>query len=395
MKKVLFTLLVSSCSFVINAQVKLDKAYTPPNGNYYFELSNNGTTTLNVGCYTLISYYKTSLERGFHVITLPNQNLTSDGVIAIGTSQPHYQNNFNSRINLNFNHLFSEGLLQRHVINRNNTGFLNNTSLSNAGNLFNELVSTNEFDDHFVLLFNGNTLIDASFTVDANKNLSQFLKLLPNLSFTNTCGNLVSVRFGALQSMYASIFNRPNESNEYGYFKEFEVQRNNATVQIAWQTTRERNNRGFEIERRIGNEPWTTVAYIATLSTNGSSNETLKYLYGDNGMVRGSAEYRLRQIDVSGQSTYSAVRTLNAFGEASKVVVYPNPSTDGRVNVAFGNVNSLRDVQVLDINGQMVQQWVSVNNTNQQINNLRRGNYYIRVIDRQTGAISSQQLIVQ
>jgi hypothetical protein len=75
--------------------------------------------------------------------------------------------------------------------------------------------------------------------------------------------------------------------------------------------------------------------------------------------------------------------------------VYPNPSPDGRINVAFGNVNSLRDVQIIDISGQLIQQWLSVNNTNQQINNLRRGNYIVRVIDRQTGTVSSEKIIVQ
>jgi hypothetical protein len=63
--------------------------------------------------------------------------------------------------------------------------------------------------------------------------------------------------------------------------------------------------------------------------------------------------------------------------------------------VAFGNVNSLRDVQIIDISGQLIQQWLSVNNTNQQINNLRRGNYIVRVIDRQTGTVSSEKIIVQ
>ena len=198
-----------------------------------------------------------------------------------------------------------------------------------------------------------------------------------------------------MQSAYASIFNRPNQPNDYGYFKEFQIQRNNAIVQIAWQTAREQNNRGFEIERRSDNEPWTTVAYVATLAPTGNSSETLKYLYGDNTPLRGNLQYRLRQVDVNGRATYSPVRTINVLGEENKIVIYPNPSTDGRVNISFGNVNSLRDVQVLDINGQLIQQWLSINSNSQQLTNLRRGNYFVRVIDRQTGTMTSQKLIVQ
>jgi hypothetical protein len=396
MKKILFTILISFFVFFADAQVILTKAYTPQNGAYYFELANNGTTPLNLSCYTLASYFKTTTDRGFYAITLPNQNLTANGVVTIGSAEPFYQNSYSSHINLSLKSLFAEGLLQRHVLNTTtNSSFINNTSLFNSSNFLNQLANTNEFDEHIVLLFNGNTLVDASFTVDANNNLSQFLKLLPNLSFTNSCGNLVTVRFGALQSMYATIFNRPNETNDYGYFKEFEIRRNNATVQIAWQTTREQNNRGFEIERRIGTEPWTTVAYVATLAPDGNSSETLRYLYGDNTLLAGNAQYRLRQIDMNGRTTYSPVQSLNSLGMVDKVVVYPNPSPDGRINVAFGNVNSLRDVQIIDISGQLIQQWLSVNNTNQQINNLRRGNYIVRVIDRQTGTVSSEKIIVQ
>jgi hypothetical protein len=68
---------------------------------------------------------------------------------------------------------------------------------------------------------------------------------------------------------------------------------------------------------------------------------------------------------------------------------------DGRVTVSLGKLNSLRDIQVIDLNGQLVQQWLSVNNNTQQINDLKRGNYIIRVIDHQTGTLTSEKLIVQ
>lgn len=395
MKKVLFLSLICFGFFSLRAQIVLNKAYMPANGNYYFELANNSNNSLNLGCYSIVSYYKGNADRGFYIITLPNQNLVANGVLNISSAEPSYHKNYSSNLSLNLRDLFAEGLLQKHVINQSNSGFVNNTSLINDFNFYNELINNNEASDQIAMLFNGNTLIDASFTVDANNNLSRFFKLLPNLSFTNSCGNLVTVRFGALQSAYASIFNRPNQPNDYGYFKDFQVQKNNAIVQIAWQTAREQNNRGFEIERRSGSDSWTTVAYVATLAPAGNSSETLKYLYGDNTPLRGHVQYRLRQIDVAGRATYSPVQTLNVLGEENKIVIYPNPSTDGSVNISFGNVNSLRDVQVLDINGQLIQQWLSINSGSQQLTNLRRGNYFVRIIDRQTGTITSQKLIVQ
>ncbi|HYK57107.1 MAG TPA: T9SS type A sorting domain-containing protein, partial [Flavisolibacter sp.] len=386
---------ISFAAFFSHAQIQLTKAYTPQNGNSYFELANNGASPLNLGCYTLISYYKTTTDRGFYVLTLPNQNIAVNAVVTIGTAVPSYGNNYNSHINFSLKDLFAKGLLQKHVISINSNSFINNTALLNASDFFDQPIGTNESDDRMILLFNGSQLADASFPFDVNNNLSQFLSLLPNLSFTNSCGNLVTVRFGTLPSMYAAIFNQPYETNENGYFKEFQIRRSNATVQIAWQTSRERNSRGFEIERKTGNESWTTIAYVASLAPAGNSNEALKYLYGDNGLPAGNVQYRLKQMDMNGRTTYSSVQTPDNSGLVDKVVVYPNPNPDGRVNVAFGRVNSLRDVQVLDINGQLIQQWLSVNNISQQINDLQRGNYIVRVIDRQTGIVSSEKIIVQ
>jgi len=240
-----------------------------------------------------------------------------------------------------------------------------------------------------------NTLVDASFSLDGNKNIPSHLRNIPTLNFTNSCGNQVNVRFNTLQSTYPNIFNRsPYERNEYGYFREFQIHKNTATVQIAWQTSKEQNLRGFEIERRIENKPWTTIAFVATMAASGNNNQVIDYLYGDNTFLGDNAEYSLKQIDVNGRSFYRAPRRINPL-ENKEVVLYPNPSVDGRVTVSLGKFNSLRDIQVIDLNDQLVQQWLSVNNNSQQINDLKRGNYIVRVIDHQTGILTSEKLIVQ
>jgi hypothetical protein len=72
------------------------------------------------------------------------------------------------------------------------------------------------------------------------------------------------------QTTFTKTFNRQNELNEYGYFKEFEIRRNNASVQIAWQTKKAEKNRGFVIERRSGISTSTTIALIPSLAPEGN-----------------------------------------------------------------------------------------------------------------------------
>lgn len=386
MKKMLWTVFTVCLALGSKAQLSLHRAQLLPNGTVFFELANNSSSSLDLDCYTLVSTYALPQEKGFYVLTLPHQRLAPHASLRIGGTEPS--------VTWNHQRLLREGLLQKQVLNSSGTGLIRPTSLAGPANLPGSVVSEAPYEP-MSLLYNGNTLIDASYTVDENHNLSQYLKALPNLAFTNACGNLVTVKFGTLQSMYAAVFSHPNQSNDYGYFKEFQVQKNNASVQIAWQTTREQNNRGFEIERKSGQEPWTTVAYVATLAPAGNSSETIQYLYGDRTLLKDNVQYRLRQVDVKGNTRYSAVQSLSMTGEGGQAVLYPNPSTDGRVNISFQDVNAPRDIQVLDINGQLIQQWLSVNSSTQQLNNLVRGNYIVRIIDRVNGAVSTKKLIVQ
>ena len=123
MKKILFAALISFTSFFTQAQIVLTRAYTPQNGAWYFELANNSTTSVNLGCYTLINYYNNYADRGFYVMSLPGQTLPGKGIVTIGTTDPAYQNSYGARINLSLKDLFAEGLLQRHVLDPDNNSF--------------------------------------------------------------------------------------------------------------------------------------------------------------------------------------------------------------------------------------------------------------------------------
>lgn len=378
-----------------HAELIIQKAYTPQNGAHYFEIMNNSNTMLDAGCYSLVTHFQDIYEEGFFVVKLPALSLQPREVITIGSDENLNPVNPLNKMQLGWSFLSQNNFIQKFVLSENQMQ-LNEMPLPPAKNFTvgNVFRSDLEYVEHVVLLLKGSTLVDASVTVDADKNLPSFLDRLPAMYFDNTCGTRVSLTLNGMKNRYPNIFNRPNLPNEYGYFKEFEVQRNSTAVQIAWQTMREQNNRGFYIERRTGSGPWTTVAYVATQAPEGNSNESLQYYYGDKSILNTRTEYRLRQMDVNGRAHYSPSRPIDAEGRTESIVVYPNPSPDGRANIAFGPVNALRDVQVLDINGQLLQQWVSVNSRSQQLQNLRSGQYFIRVIERQTGAVYTEKLIV-
>ena len=79
---------------------------------------------------------------------------------------------------------------------------------------------------------------------------------------------------------------------------------NNGILNLKWQTATEKNNRGFEIQRKIGTN-WESIGFV---NGNGTSTETNKYSFSDNLSnltMAGSVFYRLRQVDYDGTATLS------------------------------------------------------------------------------------------
>jgi hypothetical protein len=80
---------------------------------------------------------------------------------------------------------------------------------------------------------------------------------------------------------------------------------------------------------------------------------------------------------------------------SSQLVVYPNPSTSGKVTVLFENATSLRDVVVSDIAGRVVKQYRSVADGNLEVGYLLKGFYTIKVINRTTGTTQVEKVIIK
>jgi hypothetical protein len=87
MKKILFLLAITFGSQFVYAQLILTKAFTPQNGNAYFELTNNNTIPVSLGCYSIVSYFNNPLEKGFLVINLPDESIAPNAVLTI-SGQP-------------------------------------------------------------------------------------------------------------------------------------------------------------------------------------------------------------------------------------------------------------------------------------------------------------------
>jgi hypothetical protein len=113
----------------------------------------------------------------------------------------------------------------------------------------------------------------------------------------------------------------------------FTAAQNGSKVELAWQTASEKNNYGFEVERKMLQDPavtpgpgsWQREGFV---NGNGTSNSPRRYSFAENVATSGRYAFRLKQIDRDGTFTYSHEVHVDV-GLAPRIFSlsqnYPNP----------------------------------------------------------------------
>ena len=188
----------------------------------------------------------------------------------------------------------------------------------------------------------------------------------------------------------AAIFNLPVK-----FFK-FELNSNKLTNLISWGTTTEQNNKGFEIQRSIGNtNDFKTIGFVGTRAKDGNSQTEINYSFEDADVKAGQTHYyRLNQIDFDGKSSFSPVKSIKPGSIESNLNVYPNPS-QGSFTVNTGSNSGKLNIFVMDNTGRVVNQYMNVSTSNTRINNLKKGFYTLKIVNTESGEQSAQRVVVQ
>ncbi|MEJ8844762.1 T9SS type A sorting domain-containing protein [Lacibacter sp. H375] len=178
-------------------------------------------------------------------------------------------------------------------------------------------------------------------------------------------------------------------------FLSFDVNRINRTdVLVKWETATEENNRGFVLQRKTGNGAWQQVAFIPSKAIGGNSSSTTSYSFTDMNNSKGLTQYRIQQIDFDGKTNISGTRVVRGEGQDDKMIIYPNPSTNGRVMIVFSENKLVRDIILVDMYGKLVKQWRGVEDNSLEIDKLTSGMYLLKVISRESGEQTSTKIVV-
>jgi len=125
-------------------------------------------------------------------------------------------------------------------------------------------------------------------------------------------------------------------------------------VTLVWSTASELNNHGFEIERSLENNNWSTIGFR---EGKGTTSELQQYSYSDILLDITSTKlyYRLKQVNYDGSFEYSDIVEIEiAPSEFSLSQNYPNPFNPITVISYQLAVNSSVTLKVFDVLGNEV-----------------------------------------
>jgi hypothetical protein len=241
---------------------------------------------------------------------------------------------------------------------------------------------------------NGSVVINADGTATITRNSIKVAQLVftyqvcddgNDNNFATTGDNLcdeatVTVNFPTGSPLPVSIIN-------------FTGDRNGSAVTLKWTTTFENNNKGFEIQRSIGGGDYKTVGFISSKGDNGNSQISLNYDFKEVNSTTAFSFYRLVQLDKDGQYKVFVARPIRGMQQEDKMILFPNPSSNGNVSVSFGT-NADREIVISDMGGKIIKKWNSFKDNNLSITDLRSGMYMIMVTDKETSKRTVEKIVI-
>lgn len=116
----------------------------------------------------------------------------------------------------------------------------------------------------------------------------------------------------------------------------FNAQKGNGIVEIKWTTASEFNNDYFDLERSADGEKFSK---LGTVTGKGTIYTKSEYRFIDQFPLSGVSYYRLKQVDVDGEFSYSKVVAVTVDDrELVRLDAYPNPFNGKEITIVISGV---------------------------------------------------------
>lgn len=154
---------------------------------------------------------------------------------------------------------------------------------------------------------------------------------------------------------------------------------------LKWETKKEVNNAGFEIQRSKNGVDFENIQFVSSNAKNFTGS---KYEYKDFNVSNQTYYYRLKQVDLNGDENFSdIVEILPTTDKLFEILnIYPNPVTSDVLNleIMLSKKNSEILISVLDITSKTVLSKEYIGNLGENkivldLNTLKSGAYFVKI----------------
>lgn len=203
------------------------------------------------------------------------------------------------------------------------------------------------------------------------------------------------VLFSGINRTYAQA-TAYSESSTPTLLLSFTGEMNANGAQLVWTMENETNGKSFIIERSVDGGNFDSIGVVSALN----DAHQAEYSYTDTHMQNGNNSYRLLLLDADNVARYSKVVMLNYTNTSAsnKVSVFPNPAV-AILNYTISSHGADQvTVQIFNLAGVLVsaQQQQLADGENQQwiaVNNLKSGNYFLKISNKQGTTQQVQEFV--
>jgi hypothetical protein len=163
-------------------------------------------------------------------------------------------------------------------------------------------------------------------------------------------------------------------------------------VCVRWSTATEKNNERFEIERTSNGEEWTVVGTVPGAI---NSSVTKHYEFVDKQPLPAISYYRLKQIDLNGEFTYSNISSVDNSGTADLIKLFPNPANDeATISGAYGKIKVINAIGA-DVSHEVHAMPLSNGDIQLKTSSLLNGIYYLQIFRASSTPVKVFKLFIR
>ena len=189
--------------------------------------------------------------------------------------------------------------------------------------------------------------------------------------------NIARLYNGSTMASLSDTVTAINNSVTPVTWRTFTAEKSGNAAILKWSTSQESNTDQFIIERSGDGIHFNE---IGVRNAAGNSNSISNYSTIDDSPLPGVNIYRIKQTDLDGNFTYSAIKSLTFDFSSGLISVSPNPSKGGIITLKIAGNNGNVKVALLNTTGQVLSRFtVNKDKNDLLLPALASGVYYLKI----------------